>query len=142
MKSSRWLECIVVASVLAITPVFAGCAADPTADEQDLTSSAGSFETFKGSDGKYYFHLLAGNYEKVLQSQAYTTLANAKKGIESVKTNGVNTKSYKVLTASNGEFYFNLVAANGEIVGTSETYVSKSNADRAVTTVHDLIVKN
>jgi hypothetical protein len=142
MTSSRWLESFLVASVLAVTPVAAGCVGDASGDEQDLTSSAGTFETFKGSDGKYYFHLLAGNYEKVLQSQAYTTLASAKNGVASVKTNGVDTKKYKVLTASNGEFYFNLVAGNGEIIGTSETYVSKSNVDRAITTVHDLIVQN
>ena len=32
------------------------------------------FETFVGKDGKYYFHLLASNGQKVLQSQGYNSL--------------------------------------------------------------------
>jgi hypothetical protein len=113
-----------------------------TGDEQDVTASAGTFETFKGADGQYYFHLTAANHEKVLQSEGYTTLANAKKGITSVQTNGVIAARYKVLAAGNGEYYFNLVAANGEVIGTSETYASKSNATKAVTTVKGLIAGN
>ena len=62
-----------------------------TGDEQDLTAKPGRFETFRGQDGKYYFHLLAANGEKVLQSQAYTSLSGAKKGITSVQTNGVDS---------------------------------------------------
>ena len=36
-----------------------------------------------------------------------------------------------VLEAKSGEFFFHLKAANGEIIGRSETYVTKSNAERA-----------
>lgn len=144
MASSHWLRSVLVASIVAAAPVFAaGCAGESdTGDEQDVTASAGVFETFKGSDGKYYFHLLAGNYEKVLQSQAYTTLASAKKGVESVKTNGVKPEQYKTLQATNGQFYFNLVAGNNEIIATSETYVTKANATRGIDTVKGLITQN
>lgn len=144
MTSSRWLRSLFVASFLAATPMLAGCIAEQgtTGDEQDVTASAGTFQTFKGADGQYYFHLLANNHEKVLHSEGYTTLAKAKKGIESVKTNGVNIKSYKVLPAGNGEFYFNLVATNGQIIGTSETYSTKSNATKGANTVKSIVAQN
>lgn len=143
MASSHWLRSLLAASLLAASPTIAGCADESSStDEQDQTSTAGVFETFKGSDGKYYFHLIAGNYEKVLQSQAYTSLSAAKKGVSSVKTNGVKAESYKTLQASNGEYYFNLVAGNGAIIGTSETYATKSNATRGIDVVKGLIVQN
>lgn len=35
---------------------------------------------------------------------------------------------YRVEKANNGQFFFNLIAANGEIILTSETYVAKQSA--------------
>ena len=37
--------------------------------ESELGASTGKFETFVGKDGQHYFHLLAGNGEKILASQ-------------------------------------------------------------------------
>lgn len=141
MNTSRALRSLFVAAVLACAPIMTGCDVDDTTtgDEQDVTAKPGAFETFKGADGKTYFHLLAANNEKVLKSQAYSSLTAAKKGITSVKTNGVDAANYEVLKASNGEYYFNLVAANGEIIGTSETFSSKSAATKSVTAVKKLV---
>lgn len=132
-----------VAMLAVSAPLFIGCDGEEptTGEEQNVTDSAGKFETFKGADGKYYFHLLAANGEKVLKSQAYTTKASATKGVESVKTNGAASKNYKILKATNGEYYFNLVAANGEIIGTSETYSTKSNATKGRDGVKALVIK-
>jgi len=143
MNTSRTLIRFAFAAVIAVAPLAAGCNNDDptTGDEQNVTSDAGKFETFKGADGKYYFHLLAGNYEKVLQSQAYSSKAAAKKGIDSVKTNAVDSTNFKVLKATNGEYYFNLVAANGEIIGTSETYESKTSAKNGANGVKALVSK-
>lgn len=134
---------LAAAALLALSPLAAGCSSDGSVagEEQDVTSSAGRFETFKGADGKHYFHLLAGNHEKVLHSQGYSSASAAKKGIESVKKNAVDAKSFKILEAVNGEFYFNLVAGNGAIIATSETYASKSNAQRGADAVKKLVVK-
>jgi len=135
---------IALAAFLGLATVGAtGCTdSDPsTGDEQDVTANAGHFETFKGEDGQYYFHLIAGNYERLLSSEGYTTKQSATKGIASVKTNGVDSKNFKVLKASNGQYYFNLVAGNGQIVGTSELYSTKSNATKGVNAVKALIVK-
>ncbi len=134
----------LVCAALSLTALggAAGCVADATTgDEQDATAkaAAGRFEIFVGQDGQHYFHLLAGNGEKVLQSEGYTSLAGAENGVEAIRSTAVDSKHFKLLQASNGEYYFNVVANNNEIVATSELYISKSNATRAITTVKSLV---
>jgi len=97
------------------------------------------FATFKGSDAKTYFHLQAANGEIVLQSEAYSSKTAALKGVDSVRTNGGDGASYEVVETENGQAYFHLVAANGEIIGVSEIYSSKSNADAAVDSLSALV---
>ncbi len=129
---------------LSATPVLVGCEADDatTAEEQNATATKNArIETFIGMDGQHYFNVFAGNGEKILRSEGYTSLAGAETGIESVKDNGVDVENFDVLEASNGEYYFNLVAQNGEIIGTSELYSSKSSANRAVKTVRAVVAK-
>jgi uncharacterized protein YegP (UPF0339 family) len=97
--------------------------------------SRGKFETFVGNDSKTYFHLLAGNGEKVLASQGYASLDGAEAGIASVKANGADASKFLLREASDGAWYFVVSAANGEIIAVSEMYVSQSNATRGMTTV-------
>lgn len=97
------------------------------------------FETFKGLDGKYYFHARAANGEIVLQSQSYTSSTSAKNGVSSVQTNGAQASRYELREASNGQYYFVLKAANGAVIGLGETYASKSNAQRGIDTVVELL---
>ncbi|MEO7093779.1 MAG: hypothetical protein ABI175_11050, partial [Polyangiales bacterium] len=42
--------------------------AESTTADDELVLTTGTFETFTGADGQHYFHLLAGNGEKVLAS--------------------------------------------------------------------------
>jgi uncharacterized protein len=140
--STRAHRCFAVVAIAFASFGVTACGGDSDStpdDEQNLTETGARFETFKGIDGKYYFHMLAANGELVLRSQAYTTLASAKKGIDSVLSNGVDATNYDVLEAQDGQYYFNVVAANNKIVGTSELYVSKSNAERAVDTLVNLV---
>ena len=128
---------------IAFALLLAACATDPAVDSGDPYGEGGAadswqtgrFETFTGKDGKFYFHLLAANGQKILQSQGYTSLAGAKNGVASVRTNGTTPSRYEVLEAQDGEWYFNLKAGNGWIIGTSEMYVSQYDANRAVSTV-------
>lgn len=98
-----------------------------------------TFETFKGLDGKWYFHLRAANGEIVLQSQGYTTKASATNGITSVSTNGVDAARYQVRAAADGKSYFVLRAGNNLVIGRSQTYVSTANAERGAATVTTLL---
>jgi uncharacterized protein YegP (UPF0339 family) len=105
----------------------------------DLVSGSAYFETFRGLDDRFYFNVMAKNGENVLRSQGYTSLDSAQKGVESILRSGHDARQYEIRAAKNGEHYFNLLAANGEIIGTSELYVSKTNAERGARTVRALV---
>lgn len=96
------------------------------------------FDVFTGADGRFYFNLHAGNGEIVLSSQGYAQESSAYNGAFSVAENGLDPDQYEVLEASNGGYYFNLLASNGRVVGTSEVYASRGNAERAIDSVMDL----
>jgi uncharacterized protein YegP (UPF0339 family) len=96
---------------------------------------AGKFVIKKATDGQFFFRLQAGNGEIILKSELYHAHASAEKGIASVKTNAGNDARYERKTAKNGQEMFNLKAANGEIIGTSETYSSASARDHGIASV-------
>jgi len=95
------------------------------------------FEIFKSrANQNYYFRLKAPNGEIILGSEGYTTKANCNNGISSVKTNAPSDSNYDRLTANNGQYYFNLRSAhNGQVIGTSEMYVSTQGRDNGVESV-------
>lgn len=83
----------------------------------------------------YQFNLKAVNGQVILTSQGYATKAGCKNGIESVKTNAPFDSRYDRRMASNSQFYFNLKAANGEIIGTSEMYTTLSAKENGIESV-------
>lgn len=139
---------LALALALLAASALPACAVE-AADEEiaDTTgealgaSSSGKFETFTGADGKAYFHLLAGNGEKVLASEGYSSPGAALAGVASVKDNAADADRFEIRTAVNGETYFVLKAGNGAVVGVSETYVSRSNTERAIATVSKIVGK-
>ncbi len=139
---------IALAALAAVSMSLVACAAPTDATDeateaeestQDLVSRSAYFETFQGLDGRFYFNLLAGNGESVLRSQGYTRLASAEGGESSVLDNGYDKRNFDIKQAKNGDWYFNLKAGNGEVIGTSEMYASKSNAERGARTVRALV---
>lgn len=96
---------------------------------------AGKFEIKKSKDNQFYFNLKAGNGEIILTSEMYKAKASAEKGIASVKTNAPDDGKYDRKTAKNGQFHFNLKAANGEVIGTSEMYTTSSARDKGIESV-------
>lgn len=95
----------------------------------------GKFEIKVRKDDQFQFNLKAGNGQTILTSEAYTTKAACLNGIESVKKNAPEDKRYDKLTAKNGKPYFNLKAANGQIIGTSEMYESEASRDNGIESV-------
>lgn len=93
------------------------------------------FQMFTGSNGKIYFRLTAKNGQPILASQGYADKSGAKKGIESVRKNAPNDDRYDRKTASNGQFFFNLTAANQQTIGTSEMYTTASARDKGIASV-------
>ncbi|HTR49724.1 MAG TPA: DUF1508 domain-containing protein [Kofleriaceae bacterium] len=94
------------------------------------TATGARFDVFEGSDGRYYFDLHAANDQIVLQSQGYSSKAAALNGTFSVEDNGLASASYRVSPASGGGYYFDLVATNGQVIGTSQVYASQYDAER------------
>jgi uncharacterized protein len=110
------------------------------AGKQPENAAAGAkFETFLGNDELMYFQMRAKNGETILASQGYQSLQGAKKGVNSVKENGIDESRFEIIEARDGQFYFRLKAANGEVIGRSEMYITKSNASRARDTVIALL---
>ncbi len=95
----------------------------------------GKFIIKKRTNGEFMFNLLAANYQIILTSQGYVSKAGCENGIASVRINSELDERFKRLTSSNGKPYFNLVAANGEIIGTSEMYESTAARDNGIASV-------
>src|SRR5262245_31190392 len=85
----------------------------------------------QGDTGQFHFNVYAKNGQVVLSSESYTDEANAWNGALSVQENGVNSYQYEVKQSASGTFFFNLKAANGEIVGTSQQYTTAASAKSA-----------
>ncbi len=88
------------------------------------------FDVFRGADGRHYFNLYAANGEIVLSSQGYSSEAAAYNGVFSVADNGLLPERYEVLDSADGGAYFTLKARNGRVIGVSEVYATRSNAQR------------
>src|SRR6478672_8681579 len=93
------------------------------------------FEIKAGRTGKFRFNLKASNGQVVLTSEAYETRAAAAKGIESVRKNSQNDTRFERKTAKDGSPYFVLKAANGEPIGKSEMYKTKSSMENGIASV-------
>lgn len=82
------------------------------------------------SDAGWRFNVYAANGQIVLSSESYTEEAGALNGAFSVVDHGTVKSNYQVRTAASGQYYFVLKATNGQVIGTSQQYSSKYNAER------------
>lgn len=95
----------------------------------------GKFELSRRKNGEFQFNLKAGNGEIILTSEGYTTKAACLNGVESVKKNGPLDGRYEKKEATNGKFFFNLKASNGQVIGTSQMYASEASRDKGIESV-------
>ena len=96
---------------------------------------AGWFEMSESKDGQFRFVLKAGNAETVLTSELYKTKRSAENGIASVQANCADEARYERKTASNGKAFFNLKAANHQVIGSSQMYASEASRDNGIASV-------
>jgi len=96
---------------------------------------AGWFELNKSSDGQFRFVLKADNAETLLTSELYHAKASAENGIASVQSNCGADARYEKKLASNGKHYFNLKAANHQVIGTSQMCASADSRDAGIASV-------
>ena len=91
--------------------------------------------TIKTSGNEFYFNLKAGNGEIILTGERYKSKQGCNNGIASVKKNSTDVNRYDLLKSKNDKYYFNLKAANGEIIGNSELYNSTSGRQTGIESV-------
>ncbi|QKK01520.1 MAG: YegP family protein [Pseudomonadota bacterium] len=87
---------------------------------------AGKFEIYKDKAGEFRFRLKASNGQNILGSEGYAKKASCMNGVESVRKNSQNPKRFEINKTPTGKWTFRLLAANGQTIGTSQTYASES----------------
>jgi uncharacterized protein YegP (UPF0339 family) len=95
----------------------------------------GKFEINTDKAGKFRFNLKAANGQVILSSQGYASKANCENGIASVKTNSQDDSKFARLESKAGQPYFDLMATNGQVIGTSEMYSSESAMENGIASV-------
>jgi len=95
----------------------------------------GKFVITKRKNGEFQFNLKAGNGQVILTSEGYTTKSACQNGIESVKKNSQEDARFEKKDASNGKYYFNLKATNGQVIGTSQMYENEASRKKGMDSV-------
>ena len=96
---------------------------------------AGKFEVYKDKAGEFRFRLKAGNGQNILGSEGYKAKASCMNGIESVRTNSQDPDRFVGKKTRSGKLSFNVTAANGQVVGTSQSYKSDSGCRNGMKSV-------
>lgn len=81
------------------------------------------------------FRSQGSNGETILSSELYKAKSSAENGIASVQTNCTLDERYERKTSNSGKPYFNLKAANSQVIGTSEMYSSEAARDKGIESV-------
>lgn len=122
---------LLLAAVLSTSAL--ACATDDTTvttdDDWSELAARPSFDLWKGTDGQFRFNLLSATADVLVSSEGYVSRMGALNGLVSVLDNGAYRGSYEVKTAANGGTYFNLLAANKQIIGTSQVHATAAQAD-------------
>ena len=95
---------------------------------------SGMFE-MKRSKGQFMWNLKASNGKVILTSERYKTRSAAEAGIKSVRTNCGRDACYTRKTTPSGKYRFNLLATNGQVIGTSQNYASSSGRNNGIKSV-------
>jgi uncharacterized protein len=95
----------------------------------------GKFIITQRINNEYQFNLKSGTGEIILTSEGYVQKSSCHKGIESVRINSQDNARYDRRVAVNGRDYFVLKARNGEIIGKSQLYSSKSAMENGISSV-------
>ncbi len=98
-------------------------------------------EVAQGATGDYHFNFHAANGQIVLTSESYTTEAAAFDGALSVQSNGATSASYTLTHNAGSGYYFNVIATNGQVIGTSQQYTTKASAEAGITALIALLPK-
>ena len=87
----------------------------------------------EGEDAEetYFFELRASNGEKLLESEEYTSLNGAKKGIATHVAN-IKAGNFKVGLSKKGDYIFKLMSGKNMLLCTGENYASRARCESAI----------
>ena len=89
-------------------------------------------ELSKASDGQFRFVLKGDHGQALLVSELYRTKQSAQGGIAALQKNCPSDAHYEKKVASNGKFFFNLKAANHQVIANSQMYTTEQDRDAAI----------
>jgi len=95
----------------------------------------GRFEIAIDKAGEHRFNLLASNGQVILSSEGYTRKEGCLNGIESVRRHSAEDRFFERTIAADGRYHFNLKAANGEVIGTSQMYKDTQGMENGIASV-------
>jgi uncharacterized protein YegP (UPF0339 family) len=123
------------------TRAIASCVKATTSylDKHESLTTGARVEVSASESGGFHFNMFAKNGQIVVASEHYTTEAAAYNGAFAVAADGQSTTAYTVLQSNDGNYYFNVKAQNGQIIGTSQLYTTKASAQAAVTATSKLM---
>ena len=84
---------------------------------------------------KFHFRLKAANYEIILTGQSYKAKADCLGGVVSVRKHAADVGAFEIKESSNGHCYFTLRAGNGQVIGQSQMYKSRSGLHKGIASV-------
>lgn len=93
------------------------------------------YEIKKDKKGEHRFNLTAKNGQVVLSSEGYAARSGCVKGVESVRKNCGDDANYDRKSSADGKHYFNLLAANKKVIGTSQRYASQASMENGIQSV-------
>lgn len=95
----------------------------------------GTFIKLRGSDGQYYFNLLASNGQLILRSEAYRTDTQRNSDISSVQVHAFDSVRFEKRISPEGKYYFIAKDENNRVIGKSILYGSEAARDNGIESV-------
>lgn len=80
----------------------------------------------------FSFSFIGADGKTIVKSENYKAKKSAVNGIESVRKNCQEDARYEMKESSNGKFYFNVKASNGQVVGTSIMFGTDGDRGKAI----------
>lgn len=100
------------------------------------------FEVYQsGKKNEFRFRLKADNGQIILSSEGYSSKAACLNGIASVRKNANDPKKIVKSQTSGNMYRFAVVAANKEVIGTSQNYKSENGRNNGIDSVMRNAVK-
>jgi uncharacterized protein YegP (UPF0339 family) len=108
-------------------------------DKKESNTTGARVEFLQGTSGQFRFNVHARNGQIVLSSEQYTTEAAAVNGAVAVQTVGSDAAAYTLQQNASKGWYFTVKADNGQIIGVSQQYTTKSAAQSAITSMKSFL---